>query len=153
MADAPNAALRLLPLASITEAKSVDQQPAEDGIAFMRMDELVGVRLFAKMKVRRDSVLKKMDQQISDEDEERRSTGGDAHTFWDHLHDGGREHEAGTESDEVAEICALPVLLHNDESAKNVGRRRRQAKHHTEKDGVHSELKDSRGQRVVICNL
>src|SRR5437588_6299058 len=102
------------------------------------------------MEVRGDGVLKKMDQQIPDEDKERRSAGGDAHAFWDHLHDGGGEHEAGAQRDEVAEISALPVLLHNDETAENVGGGRGKTQHDAEEDGVHSELKDSRGQLLAF---
>jgi hypothetical protein len=47
----------------------VNQQPNQNRISLVRMDKLLGVRLFSKMKMRRDRVLEKMHQQIPAQDQ------------------------------------------------------------------------------------
>ena len=50
--------------------EGMNQQPHQHRIAFVRVDELLGVRLFSEVKVRRNRVLKEMDEQVSEQNEE-----------------------------------------------------------------------------------
>jgi hypothetical protein len=52
--------------------KSVNHQTHKDGVALVRGDELVRVGFFAKMKMRRDRVLKKIAHQVSLPDQDER---------------------------------------------------------------------------------
>ena len=45
--------------------KCVNQQPDQNRISLVRMDELVGVGFFSKVKMRSDRVLEEMDEQVS----------------------------------------------------------------------------------------
>src|ERR1700691_5956508 len=117
--------------------EGVYQQPDQNGISFVRMDELIGVGFFPKMEMRGDRVLKKMDEQVSAEDEKSGVRTAQIDALRDHLDQRRRQHEACTEGDEVAQVGALPMLLDDDGAAKHICARRRQSQQQTGQDGRH----------------
>src|ERR1019366_5882283 len=94
--------------------KRVDQQPDQNRIAFMRVDELVGVRFFSKVEMRSDGVLKEMYEQVSAEDEKSGVRATQMNALRHHFNQRRRQHEACAERDEVAEVRALPISLDDD---------------------------------------
>src|SRR4051794_29293025 len=104
----------------------------------MDVGKLVCVRFFTEVEVRRDSVLEKVHQQISRQDEDGSAIAGKLRTLRNHLQDCGGEHETRSQRDEIFEVSAAPVLLDDDESAKAVGNGSGQAKHDTEYKWAHS---------------
>ena len=88
----------------------------------MRVDELVAMCFFAEVKVRRHRVLKKVDDQIAEQNQKCRRFATQFQAFRNHLDQSGGQHESRAQGDKVAEIAPLPVPLHNDRAAKDVGR-------------------------------
>ena len=115
--------------------EGVDQQSQQDRIAFVGVDELMRVGLFAKMKVRGDGVLEEVNQKVSQQNQESGPGAAQVNAFGHHLHDGSREHEAGAERDEIAQIGAVPIFLNNDGAAENVCARCGEPKQHTRQNG------------------
>src|ERR1035441_4410938 len=94
--------------------KRVDQQPDQNRVSLVRMDELVGVSFFSKVEMRSDGVLEEMDEQVSEQDEESGIRATQLNALRYHFDERRRQHETGAERDEVAEVGALPMLLNND---------------------------------------
>src|SRR4030081_2939611 len=103
------------------------------------MDELVGVGFLSKVEMRRDRVLKKMDKQVSPEDEKSGVPATQMDALRHHLDQCRRQHETCAEGDEVAEVGTLPMLLNDDGAAEHVSGRRGQPQQHTGQDGGHEE--------------
>ena len=116
----------------------------------MRVNKLVPVCLFSEMKVGRDRVLKKMDDQIAEQNKKRRTSALQFETLGNHLNQSGSQHESRAESHKVAKITSLPVPLHNDRPAENIGSSGSQAQENTGKDGVHWNRDDISSQFSVL---
>ena len=97
------------------------------------------MRLFAKMKVAGDRVLKEVDQEISHQDEDGRLGTGQGNAFRQHFQHGRAQHEARAQSDKVAQVAALPVFLHNHRAAQAVGQGGGKAQQDACGDWVHWE--------------
>src|SRR5208283_1935545 len=117
--------------------KRVNQQPDQDRIAFVRVDELVGVGFFSKVKVRGDGVLEEMDEQISEQDEESSIRATQLNTGRHHFNQRRRQHETCSKRDEVAQVGTFPVPLNDDSPAEHVGARRGQPQQHAGQNGRH----------------
>src|ERR1035437_9537186 len=52
--------------------KRVDQQPDQNRVSLVSMDELVGVSFFSKVEMRSDGVLEEMNKKVSSQDEKSR---------------------------------------------------------------------------------
>ncbi len=105
----------------------------------MRVHVFVGVRFFAVVKVRRDGVLEEVHQKISAEHEERAVASGQGKALGNHLDQRSCQHEARTQGHEVAKIIALPVLLHDHRTAKDVGGGGAKTKQNAEQNGIHGQ--------------
>jgi hypothetical protein len=101
--------------------EGMDEKSGEDGDAAVRMNEFVMVGFFAEMKMRSYGVFEEMDQQVSAEDDEPRTGATKLDTGGNHFHDGGGEHESGTERHKVLEVALLPIALDWDKPAEEVG--------------------------------
>src|ERR1700688_3101103 len=97
----------------------------------MRVHKLVGVRLFSKMKMRRDCVLKKMDEQVSAQTKKSSIWAAELNAFGNHLDQRGRQHESCPERNEVAKVRPLPISLDDNGAAEYVCTRRGQAQQQT----------------------
>src|SRR6195256_2615091 len=103
------------------------------------MDELVGVGFLSKVEMRRDRVLKKMDKQVSPEDEKSGVPATQMDALRHHLDERRRQHETCAERNEVAEVGRLPMLLDNDGAPEPIRARRGQPQQQTGQDGRHEE--------------
>ena len=117
--------------------EGVDQQANQYRISHVSMDELVGVGLFSEVEMRGDGVLEEMDEQVSEQDEKPGILAAQFNAFRHHFDEGRRQHEARSQSDEVAKVGALPISLDDDGAAEDVGGGRRQAEQHAGQYGGH----------------
>jgi transketolase C-terminal domain/subunit len=67
-------------------------QTQHHGRSHMMMADLVVVRLFPKMKVRRYGVFKQVDQKVSDKDDAKRVIAGQPNRLGDNFQKSYREH-------------------------------------------------------------
>src|SRR5260370_27363320 len=105
----------------------------------LRLHELGGVSFLLKVEMRGGGMLKKMNKQVSCEDQKSGIRATQMDTLRHHLDQRSRQHETRAERDEVAEVGALPMLLNNDGAAKHVRARRGQPQQQTGQDGRHEE--------------
>src|SRR5271169_6600364 len=91
--------------------KRVNQQADQHRVAFMRMDELVGVGLFSKVEVWSDGVFEEMDEQVSGEDEKPGVRATQLNAGGHHFDQRRSQHEPGAERDEVAQVRVFPMLM------------------------------------------
>ncbi len=97
----------------------VHGQSAYDRVAGADGEEFAGMRLFAKMKVRRDGVLKKMDDAIARQHQRRSPSRGDAKALGNHLEKGSGHHEPCTQRDEVAQVTPCSILARTSTTPPN----------------------------------
>ena len=82
--------------------KRVDDQSQQDGIAAMHVREFLLMGFFAEMKMRGDRMLKKVDDQVPNQDKQRRRFAAQFDAFRDHLDKGCGQHESRAQRNEVA---------------------------------------------------
>ncbi len=103
----------------------------------MRMDELVVMRLFAEVEVGCNRVFKKVNDEVTKQNQEGCAAPAQFEAFGNHLYQRRGQHESCTQGDKVAEIAALPMALHNNRSPEDVGGGGGQAKQDADEDRVH----------------
>src|SRR5262249_49037948 len=113
------------------------------------MDELFGVRLFAKMKMRCQRVLEEMDKKVTSKNQQGRSVSGKAQALRQHLQEGSSQHKAGPEGHEVLQIAAVPVPVDDGGTADQVGGSSGQAKQNTGKNRAHRETRQNTRSSAV----
>ena len=86
------------------------------------MDELVFVGFFAEMEVGRDGVLKEVNDQIAQKNKKSRGASAQFEAFGNHLDQSCCQHESRAQRDKVAEVTPLPMPLHDDGAAEDIGR-------------------------------
>src|SRR5437016_4327156 len=101
------------------------------------MEELVVMGLFAEVEMGRDGVLEKMDDQIAKQNQEGCIMSAEFEAGGNNFHQRGRQHESCSQSDEIFQISSLPVPLHDDGAAENIGRGSREAEDDTCQDWIH----------------
>ena len=101
------------------------------------MQILVGVGLFPIVKMRGDGVLEKVHQQIAAQKQQGSVAPGERQALGDHFDQRRCQHETRAQRHKIAQIAAVPVLLHDDRAAENVRRGSRQAEQNAEDDWVH----------------
>src|SRR5580700_341201 len=115
----------------------MDNQPEQHRVTFVRMHELVFVRLLAEVEVRRNSVLEEVDDEVAQQNQVRSRSATQLQTLRNHLNQSGRQHESRAQGDEIAQIAPLPTALHNDRPAKNICGSCGQAEEDAGNDWVH----------------
>src|SRR5579864_1925405 len=145
--------------------KRVDQQANENRHALVRMEALVVMGLFAEVEMGRDGVLEKMDDQIAKQNQERCIMSAEFEAGGNNFHQRCRQHESCSQSDEIFQISSLPVPLHDDGAAENIGRGGREAEENCREDWSHgwrvpstesrvpSESFPSRAVGLIVCLL
>src|SRR5436305_231861 len=91
---------------------------------------------FAEMEVPGYRVLKKVDEEVSGQDQQRRFSAGKLHAFWQHLQQCCSEHEPRAKGHKVAQIATVPVFLNDDGAAQPVGGGGGEAEQNAESDWV-----------------
>ena len=117
--------------------KGVDQQADQHRVAFVSVNELVGVRFFSKVEVRRDRVLKEMDEQVSAKNKKPGVGAPQLNALRHHFDERRCQHKTCAQRDEIAQVGTLPISLHNDGAAEHIRARRRQPQQHAGQDGRH----------------
>ena len=107
--------------------KRVDDQCQQNRIAVMTAYKLIRMGFFSEMKMRGDSMLEEMNDQITEQDQKCRAPATQFETGGNDFYDRRGQHESGAERDEVLQVSAFPMLLNNDRAAKNVCRSSGQA--------------------------
>src|SRR5215813_7181749 len=79
------------------------------------------MRLFAEVKVSGESVFKKMDDEVSGEQKERRFGTCEFNAFRQHLQERSADHEARAQRNKIAQIAAFPVFPDDDSTTQAVG--------------------------------
>src|SRR5882757_800938 len=114
-------------------------QTQQNRITPMRVNKFVAVYFLAEMKMWRQRVLEEMDDEIAGQNEECTIPAPQFETGGNHFQQSGRQHESGTERDEIFQIPPLPMPLDNDSAAKYVRHRRGQAKQQTGCNRMHAD--------------
>src|SRR5581483_6486577 len=99
------------------------------------------MRLFTEMKVRGNRVLKKMDDQVTQENKKAGGRTAQAQTLRHHFGDRGGQHESGAHRDEIFQVGRFPMPADNDGAAKNIGQRGAETKNNAEQDRVHGQVR------------
>ena len=102
----------------------------------MGMDELVVMCFFAEVKVRRDRMFEEVNDQIAQQHKKCRGSSAQLKTFWNHLDQGRGQHESRAQRDKVAKVAPLPVPLHDDRAAEDIGGGGGEAEEDADCDGV-----------------
>ena len=87
---------------------------------------MLDVRFFPEMEMRRERVLKKMNDEISDQHEKIREASRQGHRLGKNFQNGRGQHEARAEREKIFQILPRPFAVQDKKSAENVGRRGRQ---------------------------
>src|SRR5579864_2254200 len=105
----------------------------------MHVHELFVMRLFAKMKMGRDGMFEKVDDQISEQDQQGRGSSPQFKTLGNHLDQRSRQHEPCPKRDEVSQISSLPMPLHDNGSAEYIGGCGGKAQKYARDNGIHEQ--------------
>src|ERR1017187_1740224 len=132
--------------------EGMNDESEQHGISLVRMDEFVVMRLFAEMKMRCYRMLEEVDDQVAEKHQKRRRPAVKLKAFWNHLDQGGGQHEPSAQRDKVTQIAALPMPLHNDRSAENVGGSCGQAEKYAGGNGMHLLRDDTSSQFSVLSS-
>src|SRR5208283_2216255 len=118
--------------------KCMNQQPDQDRVSLMSMDELVSVSFFSEVEMRSHRVLEKVDEQVSAKDKKSGIRAAKLDALRHHFDQRRRQHETRPERDEVAQVGALPIPLDDNGAAEHIRARRRQPQQQTGQNGRHS---------------
>src|SRR5262249_8613894 len=104
------------------EERMYEQTP-EGRIGHARIKDLVRVGLFAEMEMRRPRVLEEVDDEVTDQNQQRRRPRGawrrNSYALRDHFGQCGSQHEARTESDEIGHEGPAPRPGAHNHAAKD----------------------------------
>jgi hypothetical protein len=95
---------------------------------------LFGVRFFAEVKMGRDGVFEKMNEEVADQDEEQGVFAGEVNGFWNDLDEGHAEHVTRAQREEILQVLARPFASNHEIAAENVASGGDQAKESRERD-------------------
>src|SRR5215469_3939459 len=115
----------------------MNDQAEQHRVSAMQVDELSVVGLFAEMEVRCDRVLEEMNDQISEEHQKGSGFSPHLDALRNHLDQSGGQHEPGAQGHEVTKIASLPMPLHDDRTAKDIGRSGGEAEKYAGENRVH----------------
>src|ERR1700747_2127309 len=101
----------------------MNHKPQQYRVALVPVNELVLVRFLAEVKMGAERVLEKMDEKVTEQDQECSVAAAQFETGGNHFHERGRQHESRAQSHEIAQITTLPVPLDDDRAAENVSSR------------------------------
>src|SRR5579864_3932541 len=87
------------------------------------MAELFRVRLFTKMKMRRQRMLEKMHQEKSDQDPKQRPRAGKMQRFRNYLQERHRQHVSGAQREKILKKLPRPISSHDEIAANQIPRR------------------------------
>jgi len=105
----------------------------------MRRNKFVRVGLFTKVEMRRDGVLEEVNDEVTDQYQERSLLPCEGQALRNDFDGRRRQHEPRSQRDKILQVGALPVFLDNHHPAKHIGRSRCQAQQQTEKYRVHGK--------------
>ena len=106
--------------------KSVNGQSQQRGNSGVVRRKMLDVSFLSEVKMRRKSMFKKMNQEISHQHQEVGKIPREGHRLGKDFQDGGRQHEAGAQREKIVQVLARPVPPEDEQPAKNIGRRRGQ---------------------------
>src|SRR6202789_2599561 len=106
--------------ATVAAPRSMEA-PHENGISLVAVHELFRMGFLSEMKMRRHRMLKKVHQQISAKNQKSRIRPAELNALGNHFHQRSCQHETCAERDEVAQVRTLPISLHDDGAAEDVG--------------------------------
>jgi len=86
----------------------------------MVMADYFVVRLFPKMKVRCNGVFEEVDQEITDENHQKRAVARKPHRLGDHIQERHSEHVASAQSHKILQVATLPVAINDEVAAQQV---------------------------------
>src|SRR5580704_2076667 len=89
--------------------KSVNGQPKQRGDSGVLGNKMLDVRFLSEMEMRRKRVLKKMNDEISDQHQEIREVSRQGHRFGKNLQNRRGQHEARAEREKIFQVLARPL--------------------------------------------
>src|SRR5512141_114582 len=101
------------------------------------MNELVVMRLFAEMEVRCDGMLEEVNDEVAEQNQQGCRSPAQFQTLRDHFDKRGGQHKSCAECDEVAQVAPLPIALHDDGAAEDVGGGGGKAEKHASGNRIH----------------
>ena len=95
---------------------------------------MLDVRFFSEMEMRREGVLKKMNDEISDQHEKIREAPRQCHRLRKNLENRRGQHESRAQRQKIFQVLARPFAVQDKKPAQDVGRRggqpEQQSQHH-----------------------
>jgi len=117
--------------------EGVNDKADQHGISPVAVNEGVFVSLLSEMKMRCDCMLEQVNDEISDQNQERSGFPTQLQAGWKYLDDGRCQHESSAQGHKIFEVGTVPVLLDDDRAPKNIGRCRCEAEQNAEENRVH----------------
>src|SRR5574337_249667 len=96
--------------------KGMNQEACEGKEADRRRDDNLRMGFLAEVEMRGQYVFRKMDQQITGQNEQRRMV-GEPHALRNHAQEGSSQHKADSKGDEIFEQRLVPALLDRHQEA------------------------------------
>ena len=109
----------------------MDHQPQQRGVTSAARRHFVPVSLFTEVKMRRESMFEKVDQQIARQNQHlsahrrARARLAQSERFRNHLQENSREHEARAQRHKILQVLARPLAADNQPPAGHVRPSRR----------------------------
>src|SRR5580704_5314301 len=104
--------------------ESVNGQSQQDGSSCVVMTDLLVMRLFPKMKMRRDGVLEQMHEKIAEQYKHQGLLACQMNRLWNHIKERHGQHVAGPQRQKILQKVPRPIPPHNKIPANQIPRRR-----------------------------
>ena len=108
--------------------KCVNRKSEQRGNSGVIRHKMLDVRFFAEMEMRRQGVLEKMNDEISDEHEKIGAVARQGHRFGKNFENRRGQHEARAQRQKIFQVLPRPFAVQDKQAAKNIGRSRRQTR-------------------------
>ena len=91
--------------------KRVNGQAQQRGNSGVVRHKMLHVRFFSEMKMRRERMFKKMNDEISDQHQEIRGASGQGHRLGKNFEDGRGQHETRAQRQKIFQVLARPFAV------------------------------------------
>jgi hypothetical protein len=97
------------------------------------------MRFFSKVEMWRNCVLEKVNDEVTNQDQQRRALPAQSEALGDDFNHGCRQHEPRAQGHKVLQVRPLPMLPYYERPAKHIGDSRHHPKQQAEQEWVHGE--------------
>src|SRR5258708_31922995 len=135
----------------------MNPHPQENRALRVPMLHLFRMRLFAKMKMRRNRVLEKMNQKESSQDVNQSALAAQVNRFRNHLQKRHRKHVPRAQREKILQIPPRPLPVNHKVPAQQIPARGDKAEHSGKRDAkwqivIHEESSVIRSYRALLTS-